>query len=405
MFASIVGMSLTLLNSCALDDPQPDDLIIKDYTTLLQPGDSLYHLNDFVKTFMTETGNKYDTDLYRQRSIKTINGENFYMFSVDTIREDGPGIWIKGRVSTDDYGGNFYKSLIIQEIVNGRQQNLRLSIDLGSASGMYPLGQEIMIRCNGLSIGRYANQPQLCVPSYDNGIYKMNATEKIGWCPGRIPAARFKEVCYCIGLPDASQLQYDIVTWEDIYLSDSTTLTYKPNSGVFYNEQAAIIRRAREEDGRLVKMVNMHCTREIYNYDLIQDCDTITADPALASNACTFAPTTQNKNFPQGRLFATADDNASTKTSLNRRVISVSTSEYAKYARYILPEDIYSGTITGILSFYQDKGSDETGMVKWSISPRNLYIDGTLCTLNDIQLFDEDGNEWKPLEWTPYNIE
>ena len=140
-------------------------------------GYDFYAINDFMDHFMTEEGNfKNDTCLYRKRSTAD---NTIYLFTIDTIPSAGRGVYIRGRIISDDFAGNYYKSLVIQQVVGGKQQTLRISVDLGSAGGMFPLGQEIVIRCNGLSIGRYANQPQLCVPSYNNNIYAMNANEKV----------------------------------------------------------------------------------------------------------------------------------------------------------------------------------------------------------------------------------
>lgn len=120
----------------------------------------LLTLQQFKDSFMTEKGNYWsDTTLYRTRATK--NGK-IYLFSIDTISKSETPIYIRGRVTTDDQGGNFYKSLCIQEIVDGEQQAFRLSVDLGSANGLYQMGQEIIIRVDGLALGRYANQPQLC---------------------------------------------------------------------------------------------------------------------------------------------------------------------------------------------------------------------------------------------------
>ena len=69
---------------------------------ILQPGDSVYHLNDFVATFMTEQGNFLsDSTPYRTRAT---SGNGIYLFSIDTIPTDTMGIYIRGRVSSDDYG-------------------------------------------------------------------------------------------------------------------------------------------------------------------------------------------------------------------------------------------------------------------------------------------------------------
>ena len=176
-------------------------------------------LQEFKDAFMTEKGNYLsDTSLYRTRATK--DGKN-YLFSIDTISKSEKPIYIRGRITTDDQGGNFYKSLCIQQIVEGKQQALRVSVDMGSANGLYQMGQEIMIRVDGLAIGRYANQPQLCMPSYNNNIYANNAEQKIGWAPGRIPAAIFKARTHCIGLPDMNKLVYD-----ELNIKDFTSISH-----------------------------------------------------------------------------------------------------------------------------------------------------------------------------------
>ena len=152
-----------------LTDAQADELIAQG---------TLLTLQEFKDTYMTEKGNFLsDTTLYRTRATK--DGKN-YLFSIDTIPTSATPVYIRGRVTTDDYAGNFYKAMCIQQMVDGKQQALRLSVDAGSIGGLYQIGQEILIRVDGLAIGRYANQPQLCLPSYNNNIYANNAEQKIG---------------------------------------------------------------------------------------------------------------------------------------------------------------------------------------------------------------------------------
>ena len=178
-------------------------------------GWKIFTLDNFLDTFMTEEGNfMSDTCPYRTRST---NGNGIYLFSVDTLPKAGRGIYIRGRISTDDYAGNFYKAMVIQQIVNGEQQNLRISVDMGSSGGLYQLGQEIIIRCNGLAVGRYAGQPQLCVPSYNDNVYAYTAKEKVGWAPGRISASKFRIAAKMIGIPDPSLLQYDEITLDELF--------------------------------------------------------------------------------------------------------------------------------------------------------------------------------------------
>lgn len=339
-------------------------------------GYKVYHLEEFLDSFMTEAGNKYD--LYRTRSLVEEDGKSYYLFSIDTLPVNGPGIYIRGRVTTDDYGGNFYKAMVIQEMVDGKQQNLRISLDMGSSSGLYQLGQEIMIRCNGLSVGRYANQPQLCVPSYNNNINAQKAEEKVGWAPGRIPSAIFRKATMLIGAPDQSKIHYDPIKIND-----------------FVNIHNLI--DPRKMDGMLVKLENVHFTCEYdsfgtptpchyYNPTYVKD-SVVWGDPESDQYAAVFGPTTNNVGFPQSRIIMDADGNRTL----------VSTSEYAKYAYYLLPTPEYVGTVTGILGFYVDNGkygktSDMDGY-EWSITIRDIL------KIKDVNLKNDEGEEWEPVEF------
>ena len=345
---------------------------------ILQPGDSIYHLNDFVATFMTEQGNFLsDSTPYRTRAT---TGNGIYLFSIDTIPTDTMGIYIRGRVSSDDYGGNFYKSIVIQEIVDGKQQNLRISVDMGSANGLYQIGQELLIRCNGLSIGRYANQPQLCVPSYNNNIYANNESQKVGWAPGRIPNEIFRKATTLIGTPDQTKLQYDTITIAD-FIGEALSYTLEN------------MQRVREMDGMLVCIKDIHFTGEYDNNGTPTACTE--GDPETDENANVFAPTTNNLGFPQGRIFMDA---------ANRRTL-VSTSEYAKFARYYLPDAEYVGTVTGILGFYADNAQSVVSYgldgYEWSISMRDIF--GKNAGLKDLDLTNANGEKWIPQEYKPTN--
>lgn len=317
-------------------------------------------LQEFKDTFMTERGNYFsDTTFYRSRAYVVKGGDTTFLFSIDTIAKREKPIYIRGRVTTDDQGGNFYKALCIQQMVEGKQQALRISIDAGSASGLYPRGQEILIRVDGLAIGRYSNQPQLCLPSYNNNVYAYYANEKIGWAPGRIPAAIFKEHTQCIGLPDVKELVYEeleVKTFNDIL----------------------DIKKAREMDGWLVRLKNMRYTGE---YEKGNKCEV--GDPETNSNANVFAPTTNNMNYPQSRIIVSSIG----------QTTNVSTSEYAKFAHFYLPGanqngvancGDYVGDVEGILGFYLDKPKTVTEDM-WAIS---------ICDLDDLKLYkDLDGDK------------
>ena len=389
-----------VMTACSYTQPDPESLYLseQDVAELTADG-QIYHLNDFYHTFSSEQGNYLsDTSLYRTRAT---NGDGIYLFAIDTIPSTGPGIYIRGRVTTDDYGGNFYKALVIQEIVDGKQQNLRLSIDMGSASGMYPRGQEILIRCNGLAIGRYSNQPQLCVPSYNNNTNAQHAEQKVGWAPGRIPSPICRKNFHLIGTPDEKKLQYDTVTIAECIANYTDIIG------------------ARDIDGRLVVLKNVWFDGK-YNDQkngptlcVHYNAETGAGNPEVAdSNVDVFAPTTNNVGFPQSRCIT----DASGKWTL------VSSSEYAKYAYYYLPHEkindtiqvtsdsisvkekivygTYKGTVRGILGYYMDNAGYAPDQAKWAI---------TICDLSDLDL-KADGSlaakggaakdaPWVPEEW------
>ena len=320
---------------------------------LIDQGEELT-IEDLKARYMSEEGNYCLPELYRKRS----KAGDCYLFSIDTIPASKTPVYIRGRVTTDDYAGNFYKTLCIQQVfVNGNdttQQALRLSVDAGSIGGLYQLGQEILIRVDGLAIGRYANQPQLCLPSYNNNIYANKAEEKVGWASGRIPIAIFKSRTQCIGMPDKSKLYYETLKITD------------------YNN-ILDLEDARSWDAKLVRIKNVHFTGQYYNNGTPAKCTT--GDPETEQNANVFAPTTNNLNFPQARVFYDENNNHS----------AVSTSEYAKYAHFYLPAENYWGDVVGILGFYYDNGLKFSqyppAADDWAISIRSV---------DDLRLYDGD---------------
>lgn len=345
-------------SSLFLTEDQADELISQG---------TLLTLQQFKDSFMTEKGNYLsDTTLYRTRATK--DGKN-YLFSIDTIPVSDKPIYIRGRVTTDDYAGNFYKAMCIQQIVDGEQQALRLSIDAGSVGGLYQIGQEILIRVDGLAIGRYANQPQLCLPSYNNNIYANNAEQKIGWAPGRVPLAIFRARTQCIGKPDVSQLVYD-----EYEIKEFTSVLN--------------LQETRKWDAKLVRIKNVHYTGEYFESNgTVSKCST--GNPEDDTNANVFAPTTENIGYPQGRIIADANGNKTV----------ISSSEYAKFAYFYLPGadkngitncPKYVGDVVGILGYYNDNARYDPAADDWAISIRSL---------DDLQLFDADGNLWPRVEY------
>lgn len=360
--ALLFSMGCMLLAACTPDEPTKLYISEIEADAMIEAGQCLT-FEEFKATYMTEEGNYCMPDLYRERS----KAGNYYLFSIDTIPVSDTPIYIRGRVITDDYAGNFYKTLCIQQMVNGKQQALRLSVDAGSIGGLYQLGQEILIRVDGLAIGRYANQPQLCLPSYNNNIYANKAEQKVGWAAGRIPFAIFKARTQCIGTPDQSKLYYDTLQITD------------------FNHITGLV-EAREWDAKLVCIENVHFTGQYDNNGTPTNCTT--GDPETDGNANVFAPTTENMNYPQSRVIKDAQD----KWTL------VSTSEYAKYAHFYLPANNYWGDVVGILGFYYDNGLNYNKYPPeasdWSISIRSVD-DLKLYDGDEHWLYDANGN-YKP---------
>ena len=385
---------IALMTSCEPRALTAEDVIISEEDQLQEmleaenpEGYKIYNINDLLDTYMTEKGNfMSDSSQYRTRSYY----KGLYLFSIDTFPKAGPGIYIRARVATDDYGGNFYKSLVIQQMKDGQQQTLRISVDMGSASGLYQKGQEILIRCNGLSIGRYANQPQLCVPSYNNNVYAHSANAKIGWAPGRIPSPRVKEATKLIGQPDKSKVVYEEMTMNE--LNTKYTSKYKMDTW-------ADVKAIRQFDGHLVRITKVNFTGSFDDQGTLTNCEyyvpATPSEPAKGdpevdgSNAYVFAPSTGNVGYPQSRYV---------KGGSPAKLLLVAASEYAKYAHFYLPPKKYVGYVQGVLGYYLDQPpttkyplSDK----KWSVTPSNLTED----ILPDCQNATDADKRWKPQEW------
>lgn len=396
-----IALGLTCLGFAALtacvNPPSEDKLFLTEdqaNQVISDNGGKLLNLDDFKNQFVTKYGVFFPV---RERSYTYSGGyqmdttdytkNNLGWFSIDTIPTYGQQYYIRGRVITDDAGGNFYKSIVIQQMVNGEQQVLRISVDASNLGGQLLVGQEIMIHVNGLSIGKYSNQIQLCVPSYNDNIYAQYASQKTGWAPGRIPAPRFMEAVTLIGKPDVSELHYDVMTISQIISIANGT---DDASNALYAKY----------DGRLVRVEGVHFTGQYDNQGTPSACD-LKQDPneyINPNNAITFAPSTAGLGFPQGRLF----------TDASSQLLLVSNSEYSKFASYYLPGagyDVnncadYVGNISGILGHYTDNGRNAPDQYDWSITLRDFSTPSHQATVEDIVMSNTTtGLPWVPQEY------
>lgn len=100
-------------------------------------------------------------------------------------------IWIKGRITTSDRSGNFYKSFYIQDEAAG--PGLEIKIGLTSLHNDYKVGQEVYISLDGLSVGEYG---------FKSGNYGGQGTIQIG-------------------MKDPQQIKYSTSYIEDRYIIDN----------------------------------------------------------------------------------------------------------------------------------------------------------------------------------------
>lgn len=323
---------------------------------------------------------------------------NFGLFSVDDITKD---IVIVGRVVSSDVGGNIYKTVYIQDC-DHPEQGLKIGVDAGSISGFLPRGQKIAIRVKGLCVGKYAKTPQLGMPYYNDSKEGLDKVYKIGWEVGRIPLSIFKEHIQLIGIPDASQIKPTPMTISEI--AGTVAVAGSERTSSDFLEIAKLT-------SRLVTIEGIHFTQCAYEYGEVKNLyERNKADDPEAMYAVSnkysllFAPTTysgadQGKlGYPQNRIFVCGSD-----------TLAIGTSEYAKFAHAILPNcdiedcfvndtlgvtpETYVGTITGFISFYDDRVGQSRYADNKLIEKGAWTI--TINSLDDIKLTNAQGKAWK----------
>lgn len=312
---------------------------------------------EFLNTYMTEFGTPSpsgDTLKYppRARSYKGAvkTGANLGLFSVDDI-PDSQAVVIIGRIVSSDVSGNVYKTMYIQDCEHP-EQGLKLSVDAGSLSGMYSIGQKIAINCAGLAVGKYAKMPQIGVPYFNNAKEGHDFPEKEGWEIGRIPLPIFKAHVQLVGAPDPSKIVANTMTIEEI---KATTDNFRDVSYLA---------------SRFVELEGV--SNSLY---FTQEGVESGSPVALEEVDCIFAPTTNGIGYPQSRIVKNSSGTW----------MSVGTSEYAKFADAKLPPVEYKGKLYGFISYYHDNGK---------YAPSNQWTI-VLRSLDDVVLQNSEGKVWR----------
>ena len=304
---AVVAVLAMGMSSCAKFEPVPENkgILTEAEADALSP---MMSIAEFKTT--------YDI----KDSLFTIN-------YVDTESD----IYVRGRVITTDESGNIYKYLVMQDTHTG--DALKVSVDAGSLSGAIPMGQEIIINCKNLVVGRYANMAQLGVETYNVSKSRVE--------PGRIPYTEFMSRVQFVGVPDESKILCEEMTIADINARIDDETLY----------------------GRLVRIKDVHFTGLGDDGEKLKDADKI------------FAPSTYNGTYnvgyPQARQIADASNN----------VAYLSTSEYARFADYKLPATDVWGDVVAIVGYYKDK-VDRDGELQLTI--RSLEdLDGFFAADNE----------------------
>lgn len=269
------------------------------------------------------------------------------LFSNIPIESD-EDIYIRGRVISSDTAGNIYKYMIIEDLET--KQALKVSVDAGSLNGIFPLGQVVAIKCNGLSMGRYAQMPQLGVAGYRDN-------DKTRFEPGRIPYSLVPSHFIRIGTPDVSKVIADTLTIQELKDKDST----------YY--------------GRLVCIKNVKFTNKDDNGKELG-----ARDPLVVLNE----KNVDNKTYALNPIFAPSTYSTTKKYNIGypvSREVSdatglsyVSTSEYAEFAETLIPKSGDEGNVTAIVGWFKDKNVDNSGVSvkgKFQLTIRSLAdLDG-----------------------------
>jgi len=281
-------------------------------------GDSLtatYTIEQLKNNFLTLNDAYSDTVNYKGG-----------LYTADPIQAESD-IVISGYITSTDVDGNVYKYFVVQEPgANG--QAIKVSIDASGLSAIYPLGQKVWIRCNGLYIGRYGEAEQIGSRYVNKERFKVKKSTgdtlyRIE--PGRMPFLIANEHIHAYGMPDPTVIKPDTMTIAQIKASNHTKLVNK-----------------------LVCIKNAFFTGKSDKGN-------------LTDSELIFAPSTNGAGYPQLR-------NINDGTG----EISIATSEYAKFANYPLPASTYRGDITVIVGWYRNY-TDAAGA--WQL---------TLRTINDL---------------------
>lgn len=218
----------------------------------------------------------------------------------------GDPVYVHGRVVSSDASGNIYKSLVIQD----ETAALAFSINQASLYNEYRLGQEMVVDMTGLYIGYYSGLQQIGYPGEDyNGVPQLSFMSYDYW----LARAQYN------GLPDP---EYDVI--------DFGSATPYPENRYYmlrFNDFDLLNNGTLPElQSQLVEFRNVHFKFEAGE---------------IGENGESLLP------------YSTYQENANrTLVDANGKTLTVRNSGYSNFYNRMIP--VGSGTVRGILSYYQD---------------------------------------------------
>ena len=124
--------------------------------------------------------------------------------ALDTIADE---IYIRGIITANDISGNVYKQIQMQDATGG----INIQIDASGLHKIFRIGQDIVVKCQGLYYGEYRGLPQLGVKTITNGKEAI----------GRMGLETFNLHSQKDGLPNVSQVDTTFVELDELSLESS----------------------------------------------------------------------------------------------------------------------------------------------------------------------------------------
>lgn len=156
----------------------------------------LFSLLAFVVLTLTGCDNDYDVPPLQVPQASWVANttilelKTLFDGNLDSIgvKPNGDNYIIKGIIVGNDVSGNIYKNLIIQD----NSAALTLSINATSMFNNFRIGQEVVMNCTGMYMGKYRNLQQLGFPDISTGTPQITF----------MPLEFFNQHIQLNGLPD-----------------------------------------------------------------------------------------------------------------------------------------------------------------------------------------------------------